>query len=185
MGARSEIVRSSPLVKAVLGMIGVPSRALAALDAATVAIQLLPESERRLLTLADNAASDLSQYASHEYRELSDADKDAVQDILERALRRHLNDPALLVAALEGTSQARGIVRDNQAEQDLRALSSRDAEAFCDGLLGRICGSVQRWVREEPIRYLATLEGVAETLRRTKIIASHLDDVPASLVPTN
>lgn len=166
MSARSTIAKASPLVKGILGMLGVPREALAVVDTGAAIAGLTSEPERiRLAAFVEEASARLEVYAQREYCAVRAADKEAIDGILVDALAA-LPTEAVLAAALQGGSAVRLLV-NQQVERGLNGIGGEDLRGYVEGLLNLVCGLVQAWPWLPEMRARATQAGVGELLRRT------------------
>lgn len=157
--------RYGPLVKAALGVVGVPGPVLHGLDAAVQVAGLSADQDRLVRAMAEQATTELETYSGREFLQVGEADKEHVQTVLAEALMNPLR-AGLLVAAVQGREALRAYLR---AEPGLAgvmtgAVAGDEAARYLDGLLDRVSVLVTGWVRSEPVRGLATLESVATVL---------------------
>src|ERR1035437_8175457 len=138
--------RNAPLVKSVLKLVGAPALLVNGLDVAAVAVDRVGLRTEDLSHYANQAARELGEQEGHEFRHLGEADKEAIEGIVARALSR-LDSQRAVGAALRGNTQLAALVTDGAASSELDDIKAEGTARFCRMVIGRVCVLLQAWLR--------------------------------------
>ena len=155
--------RNAPLVKSVLKLVGAPALLVNGLDVAAVAVDRVGLRTEDLSHYANQAARELGEQEGHEFRHLGEADKEAIEGIVARALSR-LDRQRAVGAALRGNTQLAALVTDGAASSELDDIKAEGTARFCRMVIGRVCVLLQAWLRAPDALPRNTFEGRGEIL---------------------
>src|SRR5664280_202542 len=180
MLVRQEITKAAPVVKTLLGLFGVPAGLVSAVELAGEVAGFTPGQAAVVRSFAGRAAVSLEEHCAHEFREVGDADKQALVGQLNEALGRCQRNGSLLIAGVEGVAQVRTLLVDEPVSRFLAQWQQwADQRLFFDGLLGRVSVLCRAWVRDRDVAQLATLESVGAVLHRLGDLLAKIDRLPA------
>jgi len=158
MVVRQQITKAAPVVKTLLGLFGVPAGLVSAVELAGEVAGFTPGQAAVVRSFAARAAESLEEHCAREFREVGDADKQALVGQLNEALGRCQRDGSLLIAGVEGVAQVRTLLVDEPVSRFLAQWQQwADQRGFFDGLLGRVSVLCRAWVRDRDVAQLATL----------------------------
>lgn len=163
MAGGRALKRNAPLVKSVLTLLGAPAVLMHGLDVATEAVNRVGMPTEDLSEYADRAARELGEQQGHEFRELGEADKEAVEGIVARTMAR-LDRRAAVGAALRGNEHLVALLTDNVARSELAAIKAEGNARYHRVVIGRVCVLLQSWLRNSDELPRNTFEGLGEVL---------------------
>ena len=155
--------RNAPLVKSVLTLLGAPAVLVHGLDVAAAAVDRVGMPTEDLSGYADRAARELGEQQGHEFRDLGEADKEAVEGIVARSMAR-LDRRAAVGAALRNNEHLVALLTDDSATTELAAIKAEGSARYHRVVIGRVCVLLQSWLRNSDELPRNTFEGLGEVL---------------------
>ena len=175
VGTGRALKRNAPLVKSVLTVLGAPALLVNGIDLAIAATDRAGLPANDISPFADRAARELSEYEEHEFTAVGDADKEAIDGIVARALAR-TERGEVVQAALRGNEVLAGLILDTTAAAELADVRGEGVKEYLRAVLGRVCVLIQGWLRDPEALPENIFEGLGEVLNQLAALQTRFDD---------
>jgi hypothetical protein len=154
---------TTALASALLRIFGLPATPVEPLESFAELFGISAKRERQLRRALSQAVSELELYASSEFRDLDDADRGAVHQLLAESLSQ-LDQRVLLLAASDGGARNTLSALEAAQKRLLADQLNEPSRAYLRGLDGRVAKILAGWMSTPDLRAMAGLEGLLETL---------------------